>query len=72
MLSFLRARHAEFLQSNHPELKLDPDRINQWHAEFDLGAVKTPVSDLPPLPQAQVHDAIHKFNRERYGCENHA
>ena len=59
MLAFLRARHAEFLQSKHPELKLDPDRINQWHAEFDLGAVKLPASDLPPLPQAQVHDAIH-------------
>jgi hypothetical protein len=56
-LSFLRARHTEFLQTHHPHLKLDPERISQWHADFDLSAVHLPIIDLPPLPQAQASTA---------------
>ena len=59
MLSFLQARHIEFLQSHHPELKLNPDRISHWHADFDLGAVQLPTVELPPLPQAQTKDSTH-------------
>jgi len=55
MLSFLQARHSEFLQAHHPELKLNPERTSQWHADFDLGAVQLPTSELPPLPQPTAH-----------------
>lgn len=56
-LSFVRARHTEFLQKHHPHLKLDPERISQWHADFNLSLVQLPIKDLPPLPQAQASAA---------------
>ena len=56
-LSFVRAHHTEFLQTHHPHLKLDPERISQWHADFNLSLVQLPSIDLPPLPQAQASAA---------------
>jgi hypothetical protein len=58
MVSYLRARHAEFLRANYPELNLDPERICQWHAEFDLGSVPLPIVELPPLPLVEAHDGV--------------
>ena len=55
MLSFLQARHSEFLQAHHPELKLNPERTSQWHADFDWRAVQLPTSDLPLLLQPTAH-----------------
>jgi hypothetical protein len=60
MLSLLRARHSEFLQANHIELAVNPERISQWHADFDLGAVQLPATELPPLPQVQAADSARK------------
>jgi hypothetical protein len=57
IVSFLRARNLEFVQANHPELKLDPERSFQWHADFDLGSVQIPTVELPPLPLAQSSDS---------------
>lgn len=59
MVSYLRACHSEFLHANYPELKLDPDRIFQWHAEFDLSSVPLPTVELPPLPPAEAHHCVH-------------
>jgi hypothetical protein len=64
MISFLRARHAEFLQSRHPELKIHPERTSQWHADFDLCAVQLPVTELPALPQVQVDDSAIKLIKD--------
>ena len=55
MLTFLQARHSEFLQINYPELIFNPVGTSQWHAEFDWRAVQLPASELPPLPQPTAH-----------------
>jgi hypothetical protein len=59
MVSYLQARHAEFLQANHPELNLDPGCISQWHADFNLSSVPLPTVELPPLPPAEAKDRVH-------------
>ncbi len=64
MLSFVRARHVEYLQTNHPELKLDPERIFQFHANFDFSALLLPTADLPLLPQVEVSSSTHSIVKD--------
>jgi hypothetical protein len=55
MLTFLQARHSEFLQAHHAALIFKPEGTSQWHAEFDWRAVQLPAWALPPLPQPTAH-----------------